>query len=245
MMDLLVDIGNSRLKWALSENGRLQSGSPIVHREPDFAAQLDSAWRDIPRQPARMAISSVGSNSVLERVVENAKAVWPMIEIVIPQSEACRYGVENGYVYPERLGVDRWLCLIAAHHAFRSPVCIVDCGTALTVDVLDGNGKHRGGVICPGLSMMKHSLYHGTTNLALIDQHYSLGIAQTTESAIYSGTLYAATGLVMTILMQQEPTYDLVITGGDADLIARHIDRKATICPELIMKGLSIVLAGS
>lgn len=242
-MYLLVDIGNSRLKWGVCDENRLEFGSPLNYRASDFDALLFSLWRALPKIPQRMAISCVGSKAVLNRVRNMALSLWPSLAVVLVQSESAAHGVVNGYEHPEKLGVDRWLCLVAARRMWPTSVCIADCGTAITLDLLDANGCHQGGLICPGLTLMKQSLSKGTADLDFSEQSGALRIARNTEEAIFSGTLYAAIGLIKAVLMEQEQDIKLILTGGDADLIARHIDYQASVVPDLVLKGLSFVLS--
>lgn len=242
-MDILVDIGNSRLKWGVCDENRLEIGTPLNYHGSDFEALLFSLWRALPKEPQRMAISCVGSKVVLNRIRNMALSLWPSLSVVRVQSEPAGHGVLNGYENPEKLGVDRWLCLVAARRLWPSSVCIVDCGTAITVDLLDANGCHQGGLICPGLTLMKQALSRGTADLDFSEQSGALRIARNTEEAIFSGTLYAAIGLIKAVLIEQEQGIKLILTGGDADLIARHIDYQACVVSDLVLKGLSFVLS--
>lgn len=241
-MDLLVDIGNSRLKWGHDDN-RLEPGVPVIHQESNFEARLFSIWRALPKSPRRMAISCVASKAVLDQVKTIALDLWPSLSIIQAHSEAEAYGVRNAYEYPEKLGVDRWLCLIAARHYWLEPVCIVDCGTAITVDAMDRNGCHLGGLICPGLTLMKQSLSHGTADLQLSAQSGLPHLARGTSEAIDNGALYAAIGLIRRVMADLDKPVKLVLTGGDAGDIAPHLVDASCVVPDLVLKGLSLILA--
>lgn len=241
-MTILVDIGNTRLKWGWCGHDRIVTGAPIAYGRGDLRQQLLEVWRDISPAPWRLAVSCVGSDAVLARVKAVAFELWPELNWVRAQSEAAAYGVVNAYRSPEKLGVDRWLCLLAARQLWSEPVCIVDCGTAITIDVMEANGRHLGGLISPGLTMMKQSLKNATADLPLSDRVFPLGLADSTEEAIYSGTLYAAVGLIDTVLSQQNGHLKLVLTGGDAEVIARHSNHDSIIAPDLVLQGLSYVL---
>ena len=243
-MSLLVDIGNTRLKWSRCGSDRITSEKPIVHNCEDLKQQLLAAWRDICPAPRRLAVSCVSSEAVLAAVKAVAFELWPALNWVRASSKASALGVVNAYRYPEKLGVDRWLCLLAARRLWPESVCIVDCGTAITVDVMTGTGQHLGGLICPGLNVMKQSLSKDTADLPFSDQVFPVGLADATEAAIYSGTLYAAVGLIDTVLRQQRGAVKLILTGGDAEVISVHLNEESIIAPDLVLQGLATVLEG-
>jgi type III pantothenate kinase len=120
----------------------------------------------------------------------------------------------------------------------------VDCGTAITVDVLNQHGQHLGGLISPGLQTMKHSLFKGTEDLSHVDQQYPVGLANFTESAIYSGTLFAAIGLIEKVATDLCNYQTIVLTGGDAELLAQQLEFEVIVEPYFILKGLSLYCLG-
>jgi type III pantothenate kinase len=148
----------------------------------------------------------------------------------------------NAYQQPEQLGVDRWLALVAVRRHYQIPACIVDCGTAITVDLMDVNGKHQGGLISPGLTLMRKALTEGTEALQFLETDYVFGPANFTGAAIYSGTLSAAAGLIEHVLTRQPGTVQLILTGGDAKLIARQLMGKPVIDTNLVLRGLAMVV---
>lgn len=239
-MNLLIDIGNTRLKWGVSNNLELISGLPIANAKIS-RNELVQLWQVIDT-PEQLAISCVGTSRLLDLVVAVATELWPGIAIIQAKSVAEALGVCNAYDAPEKLGVDRWLCLLAGYHRYQKALCIVDCGTAITVDVVDASGMHLGGLISPGLKLMKKSLAKGTENLKLSETTYPFGLAKFTDAAIHNGTLSAACGLVALVLKTQPNTLQLLLTGGDADIIAAHLSRPVIIDPDLVLRGLALTL---
>jgi type III pantothenate kinase len=239
-MNLLVDMGNSRLKWGVSNKLDIISGRPIANTEINRNT-LTQLWQAIDT-PEQLAISCVGASCLFDLVVSVAYELWPRITIIPAKSEAQALGMCNAYQEPEKLGVDRWLCLVAGYHNYRKALCVVDCGTAITVDVVDSSGKHLGGLICPGLKLMKESLVKGTENLKPGKTVYSFGLANFTDAAIYNGTLSAACGLIEFVLKNQPDTIHLLLTGGDAEVISAHLSRPAIIDPDLVLRGLALTL---
>jgi type III pantothenate kinase len=241
-MNLLVDIGNTRLKWAILQNGELITGLSLVNQQIT-RHKLVEIWQ-MPTPPERLAIACVSSTPLLELVLEVAVELWPIIKIIPVKSQAHAFGVSNAYQQPEKLGVDRWLALVAVRNHYQLPACIVDCGTAITVDLIDADGKHQGGMISPGLTLMKKSLALGTETLQFNESNYAFGPANHTEAAIYSGTLSAAVGLIEHVLTKQSNTMQLILTGGDAEIIATQLTFKPIVDSDLVLRGLAIVLEG-
>lgn len=241
-MNLLVDMGNTRLKWAVARAGQITAGSPLVNNRVN-QEELVGLWENIYR-PKRLVVSCVSANRLLELVQSVALELWPDVDIILVKSQAQAFGVINAYQQPEKLGVDRWLALIAVWQQYQSSACIVDCGTAITVDLIDADGRHQGGLICPGLTLMKKSLGQGTEALPFSRTKHVFALANYTEAAIYSGTLTAAIGLIEHVLAKQPENTQLVLTGGDADLIAGQLDIVSIVDPDLVLRGLLCVLEG-
>lgn len=239
-MNLLVDMGNTRLKWAVMQDGRLVAGRALVNSQLD-RRELVEIWK-LQAFPKRLAIACVSANPLLELVLSVVAELWPNLEIIPVKSQANAFGVSNAYQQPEKLGVDRWLALVAVRRHYQIPACIVDCGTAITVDLIDAKGNHQGGLISPGLTLMRKALAEGTEALQFHETAYEFGPANFTEAAIYSGTLSAAAGLIEHVLSRQANTVQLIITGGDAGIIAQQLKGKPVIDADLVLRGLAIVV---
>ncbi|MGZ8226389.1 MAG: type III pantothenate kinase [Methylococcaceae bacterium] len=239
-MNLLIDMGNTRLKWAIQQDSQLLAGRTLINAMFD-RQDLTNTWATIAT-PQHIAISCVSANQLLEQVLSIAANLWPDAKIIHATSQKRGWDVCNAYQQPEKLGVDRWLALVAIRYYYKVPVCIVDCGTAITVDLMDADGNHQGGLISPGLTLMKQALATGTEALLFNDRCYNPGPARFTEAAIYSGTLYAAIGLIESVLSRQTENYRLILTGGDAELIAEQLTVTSSIDADLVLRGLAIIL---
>lgn len=239
-MKLLIDIGNTRLKWGFTHANQLTMGQALVNHQLSRADLVES-WKALP-PPQRIGIACVSAGSLPDLVQSVAVELWPNIEIIRVKSQADGFGVRNAYRQPEKLGVDRWLALIAARHHYQGPACIVDCGTAITVDFIDADGFHQGGLICPGLRLMKKSLAQNTDALQFDETSYAFGLASFTEAAIYSGTLSAACGLIEYVLKKQAEPVPVIVTGGDAELVAQQLTIQSITDTDLVLRGLSVVL---
>lgn len=230
-------MGNTRLKWATVNDEQLITGEPLLNAVLTQQTLL-KLWQPLTA-PTQLVIACVSANQSLTLVMEVAVSLWADINIVRMRSQAQGFGLTNAYLQPEKLGVDRWLALIAARHFYAVPACVVDCGTAITVDLIDAQGNHLGGLISAGLALMKKSLAHGTDALPFSDTPYPLEAANFTEAAIYSGTLLAVVGFIEQVIAKHG-NVSVILTGGDAALIAPHLSIKAIVDPDLVLRGLAI-----
>jgi len=153
---LLVDLGNTRLKWAVLRDGRLGQVTAVPHAADGSDAPALTAWEQLA-VPLRVLVGSVAGPECDRALTAHSRRLWNL-EPRFVRARAEALGVTNGYDSPEKLGVDRWLALLAAHADGRGAACVVDCGTAVTIDVLDDAGRHRGGLIVPGLQLMGECL---------------------------------------------------------------------------------------
>lgn len=241
MSSVLVDIGNSRVKWAIKGQGILDVGKPIdvINGHINF----NGCWKKL-RTPKRVLISNVQGARRGQELKEWIQANWSLSAQFV-QVHAKAYGIKNGYHHPDQLGVDRWVCLIAAHDIFSEPVCIVDCGTAITVDILDSAGRHYGGVICPGITLMQNALAQGTSELSLDGVAPGKLLGRDTGTGIYAGTLLAAVGLIEKIVNETEQLLHtrpkLIVTGGAAQIVASRLECEHELVPDLVLRGLSVI----
>ncbi len=240
---LLVDIGNSRIKWATDRNGSLTRKGAIEHSQTEVQKALEEHWGGL-NPPQRIFISNVASERVAERVSHYCLAKWAMTpRFVTVTSAAC--GVQNGYANPHQLGVDRWMALIAAWDRFRSAACVVDCGTALTIDALSHDGHHLGGLIAPGLGLMKKALCSGTHALKGSGSSRRRVLADNTQDAIAAGSFFALTALIDSFVDKVQgklsaPAHT-ILTGGAAPVLLPSLSIRAVLDTELILRGLAVV----
>ncbi len=245
MSSVLIDIGNLRLKWALKRSDRLEFGRPLQTMDGKF--DFDDIWKNL-EPPARILVSNVSSDDIIRSLRQWIQSHWSVpIEFIRSCENA--HGVANGYLKPDQLGVDRWICMIAARAQFKEPVCIVDCGTAITADVLDGLGRHQGGVICPGIKLMRDALVRGASKLSLEGVSPGGLLGRDTGAGIHSGTLTAAAGLIEKFLQEAQQlihtNLKLLITGGDAFLVGKKLAIAHVHIPDMVLKGLAFIESGA
>jgi type III pantothenate kinase len=234
---LCLDIGNTRLKWQVAFSGRLvaqgscSSAAPSLNIPPSIARIVN-----------RVAISSVaGADSLRALESELLPMAASGLEVVASTDAWGR--LINGYQDPGKLGVDRWLAMVAASDAVGLPVVVVDAGTALTVDGIGASGKHLVGYIVPGLRTMLKSLGDATAGLGVEALSAATPGARSvsTRDAICNGVVEAARGLVdravgyLSEHEGREPA--VVVTGGDRRLVA-YEGSGWLLCPDLVLLGL-------
>ncbi|TCK19249.1 type III pantothenate kinase [Thiogranum longum] len=243
-MNLLIDIGNTRIKWALQDGEEWISGTPLVRGSKPFKDIARPAWKEL-ETPERVIVSNVAGAEFEKSVCTWVKRRWKILpEFLHSRAEQC--GVINAYTKPERLGNDRWAALIAAHGLCRGAAVILGCGTAITVDALSADGRHLGGLIAPGVELMISSVCASASDVTVEDGDTGeiVLLASSTESAVLGGSLYAAVSLLDRISadLRGELGNDvsLLLTGGDAGRLMPLLESRPAHEPELILKGLAI-----
>jgi type III pantothenate kinase len=241
---LLVDIGNSRIKWATLEGGIMAVGQPFAWSDSALVTDLESHWRSLPALRAAW-IGNVGGSLVAAEVSTFLAGRCPRGNLQWLQSAPSLGGITNLYREPQRLGIDRLLAMVAAFDRYRDAVCVVDCGTALTVDLVDGGGVFRGGVIAPGPALMRAALNRGTRQLPVADAVAGTALALDTHSGIAAGCIRAAAGAVL--LAYEEHVAALgnkpkcILTGGDAPGLLPVLPIACDHDPDLVLRGLAVL----
>ncbi len=241
MMKLLIDIGNSRIKWALLI-ASLTKSRAFAYNKASVSSIIDNNWRTLNNISA-IYVSNVASSEQAEHLsnwAQKTKHITPVFIV----SEAENFGITNGYLQPSLLGSDRWLALIAARQHSKRAVCVIDCGTAITIDVITKDGVHQGGMIVPGLSLMRESLVSKTSGIANISNDSTLTMLSfDTQRAAASGALYTALSclkhVVTDINKQLNDDIDFMITGGDADKLTPLLSAPVAHYPDLVLEGLA------
>ena len=250
MTFLAIDVGNTRLKWALYEAPR--PGAALLAQGAEFLDHVDrlaeGGWAQLPA-PTRM-LGCVVAGDAVRRRVEQQLDIWDVHPqwVVSSLSEA---GLTNGYDHPSRLGADRWVAMIGARQrvvarGVPKPCVVVMVGTAVTVEAIDAQGRFLGGIILPGHGIMLRALESGTAGL-----HVPTGEVRNfptnTSDALTSGGTYAIAGAVERMyqhLLQhcgQEPA--CIMTGGAGWKMAPSMTRPFELVDNLIFDGLLEIAA--
>jgi len=240
---LLVDIGNSRLKWAFWRAGELHPGMPFPSASQGLSGRLTQSWAALT-PPAAVYAANVAGPCVEASLQAWVERHWGL-PVRFARTEAEGGGVINGYRHPERLGVDRWLALVGLRRHYPLPACVLDCGTAITLDYLDAEGRHQGGLIAPGLQSMRSVLASKTHQLGGIDDVTTVNpcLARDTHEGIQAGCLHACAGLIEKVVKELRQREDdelhLVMTGGDAAIIGQVLAYPHHQDEQLVLRGLS------
>lgn len=244
----LVDIGNTRLKWALLGEAGLDAIAGAGHRD-DPAAAVAAFAAALPANVERVLAANV-AGAALGAALAAAVRARAGIDVEVIEPEAERYGVRCAYADPSRLGADRWLAMIAAHASVRSLVCVIQAGTAVTLDAVDGDGRHVGGLILPGPHLMAEALARNTSRIgervAALDRPSGAHVlGASTEEAVARGAMLAlAAGIdraVRDTSAADGHEATVLLTGGDAERLLPWLETKAHFRADLVLAGLAFV----
>lgn len=244
-MILELDCGNTRVKWRIKNHQGIQ----LAGFFPTEQAFIDDIKEMSSCRPTRVLVSSVLGDQLSKKIIGwslNTFGLNPEFAI----SETYSHGISNGYQQPERLGVDRWLGILAAKTLTQNAYIVVDSGSAITVDVVTAAGEHLGGYIAPGLSLMCDALSRNTVAIKLAQIGYpeSAFPGRNTVAAIKSAEMAMIKGLVehaIDVLKNyQTQAPDIFITGGDGIWLSSEFIG-STYIEDLVLDGLSIALNSS
>lgn len=238
-MKLFIDVGNSRTKWAAWD------GTHWV-AEGSMEAGAETGWVGaLPQKPEAVWIASVSAEARVEQLVQACRQEFGL-EAGRLHTTASACGVTCAYAEPARLGVDRWLAIVAGWQEMRGPVVVFDCGTAITVDAVDGTGAHLGGLIIPGLGLMRRSLYSSTAGIPDEGEGDVGLLARDTRSAVTGGSLYAALSFMQRVgaeLRGHLGTQTRILaTGGDVQRLRPLLGPEFEWRPQLVLDGMRAVV---
>jgi len=242
-MLLLIDAGNTRIKWATWDSGRKPGDwndvQSVSHADVDMLA---SHWKN--KNISQCLISNVAGTEILLKLTEQITASnIPASQIQVLQAQAQLAGIKNHYRNPQQLGTDRFASLIAAHYLFPDEqLVVVTCGTATTVDAIDAEGNFNGGMILPGLGTMAQSLAVNTARLPEVSHvNFKAVFADNTQDAIISGCINAQIGAVMRALEHlHHPEARCIFSGGAAQYIVPYMPRACQQIENLVLIGLAV-----
>lgn len=246
---LLIDIGNSRIKWAIKDGSEFSPAVPRVHRGQRLHDLLDMDFQHLT-PPDRIFVSCVSSSAVRDALNTWIETHWQLQPHYLTSS-AQECGVRNAYTKPQELGSDRWAAMLAAYHQQRGCVCVIDAGTALTIDVVRADGQHLGGMILPGLHGMQSALFSHTALQPITMDALALQrlLGTNTSECIRAGIAQALSALFERLLTNINETTGAqatcYLTGGDANEIAALLPRTPIHEPYLVLKGLAILTAAT
>jgi type III pantothenate kinase len=245
MRTLLFDIGNTRLKWGLAEDGEIHR-TGAVPQEKIRREGVSILSRRLPRRIDAAMASNVAGASFATRLSGFIGAHCDR-ELHFARVSRSAFGLTNGYRVVRRMGVDRWVAMIGAWSDLQSACLVVDAGTAVTIDAIDDDGTHLGGQILPGVRLMSEALALQTSDIPAL-KTYSRKVATdlatfatTTRAAIENGGHGAVVGAIEhAIRTLRSNAYEpvVVLTGGDASRILGALEEAPLHRPNLVLQGL-------
>ena len=237
-MKLLVDVGNTALKWREASKPDAPVGVERHNGDPACAVErLLSARPDVEQ----VVLASVAGRHIDEAI---ADAIKRSRGCATQFYYSCRHALDvtNAYAEPSRLGVDRWLAVVEAYQRFGAAI-VIDCGSALTVDAVNEGGEHLGGYIVPGLTMLSRALVRDTTDVRVTPSMASKALGRDTSSCVNNGVLRMSAAFVTDVVVELQrelnDTGTVVIAGGDARELIAHSGVEGCFAPHLVLDGLS------
>jgi len=249
-MKLLLDIGNSRIKWTYQAGPDLVEYGSVGHagQPPEAAARFVDR---LPHAPTAVGAVNVAGAELGGAVSAKIRRLFDVQVDTV--SVAASWGpLRNGYTDFRQLGADRWAAMVGAwcRHSGAGSLLVVDAGTALTVDAVAADGQHRGGLIVPGLSLMQSTLGQATSDVARFADATPRGesagdgwLGTSTREATASGARVALCALVQHSVRELEQPVRVVLTGGDAAELAAGLPDATEVRPLLVLEGLQQLLA--
>ena len=242
-MKLLLDLGNSRCKFAVLGKDVPEVYGALPYHGTGRLAVIESVLRQYDGLDKAVVCSVLGRD--LNGRLRQLLMSYQPDDCFFLDSSAESFGITPGYRNPGELGADRLAALIAANEKCHGNTCIVDCGTAVTVDALGQGGVHRGGVIFPGFRSMWAALAVDTD----INPDQATGSfdipADSTRDAMYTGCLSAVAGGIDRVVHSMQGRYgpfdQVVLTGGDAELLIPLLAQEVMHEPHLVLEGLRYV----
>ena len=247
-MILVVDIGNTRIKWAcVSGRGLADPGEAVHERIP--GAALESLGEAAPGRPDRVVAVDVAGEGFVAAFTEMVKRRWDQVPEFV-STEHQGHGVHCAYADPSRMGADRWVALIAGFRLAAGAACVIDAGTAVTLDAVDSHGRHLGGLILAGPKVIATALDRQTSGIGETGGRSrpprgAAVLGTSTDEAVATGAMLGLAGAldravsaVAGELDEQPPVY---LTGGDATRLSPWLETRCEHRPHLVLEGLGSI----
>ena len=231
---LLLDVGNTAIKWRLADADGLRDPSGVAATGASLCESVKT------REWNAVALSSV-AGEVADTALLTALKTVRSVPVWQARAESSCLGLVSCYAQPARMGVDRWLAMLGARHASAGPLCVIDAGTAITLDLVAAQGRHEGGYILPGADLMRRALTADTGRIQVdaLDAP-TLSPGSNTQTCVNAGGWRAVIGAVQSVLADY-PEHRALLTGGLAPVLL-EMGLSATHHPHLVMEGLRLWL---
>jgi len=232
-MMIAIDAGNTRIKWGVYDGAAWVAQGALLTTDAASLGAVSTGWP----AAARVVACNVAGEAVGDAI--SAALATRFASLLWLRSSAAACGVRNLYDQPERLGADRWAALLGARGQIATACLVVCAGTATTVDWLDAKGFFRGGLILPGVELMRIALARNTAQLPLAEGKFCAE-PRNTMDAIASGCLHAQTGAIERMFagLPAGPGATCLLTGGAALHLAPHLNIPFKLVENLVLDGL-------
>jgi len=240
---LLIDAGNTRLKWACLSGAELARVGEV-----DYQARLEGWDPDLGnRRPSRIVLACVAGDEVRDCLVSWAQDKFGIKaeNLVTP---AAGWGIRNAYRVADQLGIDRWAAMIAAFRKYSGNICVIDAGSALTLDFIRADGRHEGGYIVPGLHRLSQCLVESTSlkSATVLAEGASQRMPGTsTAGCVSQGALQMLCSMIETSLQHYEQEVaapvQCVLTGGDGEKLSSLLKIECKLEPDLVLQGIGMM----
>jgi len=236
---LVLDAGNTRVKWAFVRDGVFVASGAVPTQDPDALA---AEWGDLPLRGTRALACSVAGPAVRERIGALVATHTATDVVWFASTERCA-GVYNRYDRPTQLGADRWAAMVGARARTDDPVVVVNAGTAITVDALASTGEFLGGLILPGVGVMLDALAQRTAGLQSAPGRVS-EFPRNTADAMTSGAFDAAAGAVVRMVgrlaAREGAPVRVLLSGGSAPTLVPGMPEGTLRVEHLVLEGLLV-----
>ena len=240
-MILAIDAGNTRIKWGTHADGAWQATGACPTSE---AHALQDEWQSLMR-PSRIIVSNVAGDTVGAAIIAASRGLGHEPQFIVSRAMQC--GVRSSYEQPEQLGCDRWAALIGARALFSGASLVVNAGTAMTVDALTDDGLFLGGIIVPGLDLMRRALDTHTAALRWQPGEVRF-FPSNTGDAIMSGAAHALAGAIerMATFMREsgQDPLRVLLSGGAAERLHALVALETVTIDNLVLEGLITIAQG-
>ena len=242
MTALLLDLGNSRWKMCIAATDEL---GPVSAGAYDDRDAVGTALEDSRDGIDLLLVASVAGRETGPPFIAHLERELGLAARMVDSTQPMP-NVRNGYRKPEQLGVDRLLAMVAARAYRDAPLCVIDAGTAVTLDFVDADGQHLGGFILPGIRMFRDCLLANTAIPRDDVVHGGDTVGRDTPTAVALGARYAVGGIVETFLSGSRALFpgrevDIVIGGGDADQFTPLLPKPCSKLEHLVLRGLAVI----
>jgi type III pantothenate kinase len=235
---LQLDVGNSGAKWRLLAAGKVLARGTYRTGDDESRRQLLACSPVV----GRIWVASVAAPEAEQALADLLRERWS-VEPWFARTPARTGDLRNSYREPARLGIDRWLAMLGARRRRDGRVCVVDAGSALTIDIIAADGRHEGGYIIPGAALMERALLLDTGRVRFAEETpYGLAPGVSTAEAVRHGISASLAGAVELVLRREAlDSGQLLLCGGAGQVLQELLQGAGEYIADLVFEGLEVM----